>query len=330
MIVIGGSAGVIEALSAILGALPADFPIPVLLVVQLNPNGASALPSVLSGFGALPAEWAENGAAIRPGHIIVAPPDHHLTVDPDGRHVCLTHGPLENRTRPAIDPLFRSSARACGGRVIGVLLSGTLSDGTAGLADIARRGGTTVVEDSADARFGGMPSSALAHVGVDHVAAAPRIGALLASLVTPPGSPRAADPLDRTPDSRKPRETAMTGGYELQRPVALTCPICGGAVADTAENGMAYFACHIGHRFGATDMEAAQLQQLETALEIVLRTLNERATLCERMAHAAQERGAKHSAKHWRDAAEEALERAGPVRGILERTWLKPSDDAPR
>src|SRR5215218_5780920 len=167
IIVVGGSAGAVEVTRSLAARLPGDLPAAVFVAIHRSSEGPAYLDKVLSASGPLPALSAEEGMLVQRGHIYVAPPDHHLLV---GRgHVHVRRGPKENRTRPAIDPLFRSAAVNATTRVIGLLLSGSLDDGTAGLLAIRRCGGVAVVQDPGDARFGEMPASAIANGAADHV-----------------------------------------------------------------------------------------------------------------------------------------------------------------
>src|SRR5919107_3233654 len=165
VIVVGGSAGAVEPLMVLVGNLPLELAAAVCIVLHLG-NRQSMLPELFRQVGQLPAGWAADGDPLQPGRIYVAPPDHHLLVTPG--HVRLSRGPRENRTRPAVDPLFRSAAEVYGPAVIGVILSGMLSDGTAGFSAIKRRGGTTVVQDPKDAQYPSMPLMALSSVTVDY------------------------------------------------------------------------------------------------------------------------------------------------------------------
>jgi two-component system chemotaxis response regulator CheB len=192
IVVVGASAGGVRALQALASNLPADFAAPILVVQHIGAN-PSILPQLLSHAGPLPAAHGEDGEALAPGRIRVAPPDHHMLVE--GGRIRLSRGPKEQYARPAIDPLFRSAAVSCGARTIGVLLTGALDDGTEGLQDIKARGGIAVVQDPRDAEVPSMPESALRHVEVDHRAPVAAIGPLLASLVAQPapeapGAPR--------------------------------------------------------------------------------------------------------------------------------------------
>ena len=184
---VGASAGGIEALRAVVAGLPAGLPAAVLVVVHVTPDHKSRLPDLLGRWGPLPAAHARDGEAVEAGRIVVAPPNQHLLVERGGRLlVRLGQGPKVNRTRPAADVLFGSAARACGPRVVGVVLSGMLHDGTAGLTLVKRYGGAAVVQDPGDAAFPSMPRSAIENVaGVEHVLPAAGIGPLLARLATP-------------------------------------------------------------------------------------------------------------------------------------------------
>ncbi|TWA75659.1 two-component system chemotaxis response regulator CheB [Azospirillum brasilense] len=314
LIVVGASAGGLEALEALVGGLPGGLRAAVCVVLHIG-DRPSAAPSILDRAGPLPASHATDREALRCGRIYVAPPGCHLVVELSGR-LCLSRGPRENGTRPAVDPLFRSAARACGPAVIGVVLSGALNDGTAGLAEIKRRGGVAVVQDPADAWYPGMPRSALDHLAVDHCVPAAAMGALLVRLV-------AERDADATPPAAS-KETPMEGIYDLNRPAALTCPDCGGALRETRVDTLPYFTCHIGHRYGADSMEEAQLHRMEQAFEVALRALNERAALCRRLAETAQGMGQALSAKRWDEAGREAHERAEVLIRFLGEEWIRP------
>lgn len=184
VVVIGASAGGIEALTRIASQLPADLPAAVFVVLHMSAGSPSALPAILSRRGPLPARHPRSGDATESGNIYVAPPDHHMHVEPGV--VLLGRGPRENRVRPAIDVLFRSAGIAYGPRVIGVVLTGYLDDGAAGLIAIKRHGGLAVVQDPADAQCPGMPKAALEAVEADHVTRLVNVAALIDRLVRTP------------------------------------------------------------------------------------------------------------------------------------------------
>src|SRR5437016_6436818 len=191
IIVIGASSGGLRALEQLCGALPADLPAAVFIVWHTHPRSPAMLAPALDRRGPLPAAVAQDGQPIRPGRIYVAPPDQHLLLARD--RVRVIRGPRENRFRPAVDPLFRTAARALGPRVIGVVLSGTMDDGTEGLLLIKRHGGVAIVQDPADAEAPDMPASAIRHVPVDHVLPLADIPRMLAKLAREATSLKRAD-----------------------------------------------------------------------------------------------------------------------------------------
>ncbi|MFC7478033.1 chemotaxis protein CheB [Dankookia sp. GCM10030260] len=327
-VVIGASAGGVEALQALVAQLPHEFGAALLVVLHIGIR-RSALPGILARAGQLPAAWAADGEPIRPGRIYVAPPDRHLLIAPDGLSLLLSRGPAENRTRPAADPLFRSAARAFGPRVVGVVLSGALADGTAGLAEIVRHGGITAVQEPNEAEYPDMPRSALRHVSVRHRLPVTGIADLLIRLCGPAHFvvPENLRSMSAAPAPQREENTPMEGEHTLKRPITLTCPSCGGAVAQSSVDSLPYFECHTGHRFAAPDMGEAQFVQMDQALEVALRALNERAELCRRLAEAARGRGQVLSAGRWDAAVSEAEQRARVMRKFIEQGWERPVDD---
>lgn len=181
LVVIGASAGGVEALRRVVAGFSADLPAAVCVVLHVAPTSPSALPAILQRAGPLPCHAAVDGEELRQGEILVAPPDYHMEIE--GRHVRLTIAQRENGHRPSVDVLFRSAASARDGRVIGVVLSGSRDDGAAGLASIKAHGGVTVVQDPLDALYPGMPSSAIAAVEVDVVVPIELIAATVERLV---------------------------------------------------------------------------------------------------------------------------------------------------
>lgn len=178
IVVVGASAGGVEALRALAAGLPTGFPAAVLVVAHVPATRPSLLPQILTAAGTLPAAHAVDGETLAAGRLYVAPPDRHLRVE--GRTVRLSAGPRENFARPAINPLFRSAARAYGRRAAGVILSGALDDGVAGLRAIGRQGGVTVAQDPREALFPPMPEAAIRNATVDFVLPVAGIAALLA------------------------------------------------------------------------------------------------------------------------------------------------------
>jgi two-component system chemotaxis response regulator CheB len=317
VIVIGASAGGVEALGVLVGGLPADLPAAILVVLHIGAH-KSDLPGLLNRVGRLRAAHPADEDEVSAGQIYVAPPDHHMTLE-DGR-VRLTKGPRENFSRPAIDPLFRSAAADYGADVIGVILTGGLNDGTAGLYEVKLHGGVAIVQDPGDAQSPSMPRSALAHVAVDHCEPLTAIAPLLVRLV----SERAVLP-HRHP-ATKTQVPEMTGEFTLNHPVAVTCPDCGGALRETNLGTITMFECHIGHRYTAEVMLAGQFLAMERFIESAMRSLNERAELCRQMAEkiSVSDAGDK---ERWLEAMQEAEDQTAPLRLLLDREWVHPLND---
>ncbi len=327
IIVIGASAGGVEALAALAAGLPTDLSAAVFVVLHLPAYGVSVLPAILSRRGPLPARHPVDGEPIRPGHIYVAPPDHHLMLE-DG-HIRLSRGPSENGHRPAVDVLFRSAARAAGPRVIGVVLTGALDDGTAGLLAVKQRGGLTVVQDPDEALFPSMPRSAVDHVAVDHILTLPAIAPALATLTRAPVSER--DMLIMPDEMQTEVRVAAMDPAALEAPRAgapsgYTCPECHGALWEVEDGRMIRFRCRVGHAYSPDSLIAHQVRGLEDALWIALRALEESAALAERLTERARQRGHDLAAGRFAQQARDTLERAAIVRQALSHTQMDAAD----
>jgi two-component system, chemotaxis family, protein-glutamate methylesterase/glutaminase len=320
IVVIGFSAGGIEPLLRLVGDLPADLPAAVFVVHHFPARSISALPSILGRAAALPVRQAIDGEPIVPGHIFVGRPDRHLLLVPG--HCRLAHGPREHGNRPALDPLFRTAARSYGGRVIGVILSGTLDDGTVGLHAIKRAGGLAVVQHPDDCAYPGMPMSAIQHVQIDHVEPAAELGRLIARLVrqavpeTPAGQP--ADPLD--PVEIEPAlagTSALREGAPPGRPSSFSCPECGGMLFEADNGDLLHYRCHVGHAYSEESLLAVQSSGLESALWSAVRALEEKAALARRLAERVRGRGMARSAAEFDRTAADAIEGSEMIRHTL-------------
>lgn len=328
LILIGASAGGVKALASITSALPADLPATVLIVMHIGAR-RSLLPEILQKMCALPVRHAEDYAPLLPGQVLIAPPDLHLTVEQhDGQpRARLWHGPKENFTRPAIDPLFRSAAEAFDGNVIAAVLTGYLDDGTAGLQAVKACGGYALVQDPADAQVPDMPTSALSYVSVDRVLPLAQIGPLLATLAS--ATPAAADPAP--PDwlvleNRYIRGAA--GIAELQAigaPTLYTCPECHGALWQIKDATPPRFRCHTGHSFSAWTLSQLQDQSVENALWSSLRALQERTGLDQELLGQAAARQDLAAAQRHADRIRKAEQDIATLHALLERLAPKPS-----
>lgn len=289
IVVIGGSAGSGPALKQILGGLPADVRASFFIATHV-PANSDYLADALSNASALPVTAATNGQPIEQGCVYVAVPDRHLLIV-DGT-MRLGEGPRENMARPAIDPLFRSAALSYGPRAVGVILSGMLNDGAAGLSAIKECGGTAIVQHPLDAVSDQMPLAALETVDADEVASAGDLARLLTEVVG-----RDAGPLVDCPDSLALEVEIAAGGRlgaealrEIAEPSALTCPDCNGVLSEVRDQQPLRYRCQSGHASTAQILEARR-GQIDDALRIALRVMEERVTLVTRMAKDARDTG---------------------------------------
>ena len=313
IVVVGASAGGVEALRRFIGALDAEFTGSMFVVLHLPTNAHSSLPDILQRAGNVVVTHAADGAAPEAGQVYVAPPDVHLLLRPGAMR--LVRGPTENGHRPAIDPLFRSAADAYGSRVVGVVLSGVLDDGTNGLLAVARRGGITAVQAPEDALYAAMPQNALDSVPVDVVAPARELGATIQRLLAqerPPHPPPDGELVDQVEAALEPGALEMRG-----RPSRFTCPDCGGSLWDVGDEEPSKFRCRVGHSWTTLGLLERQAETLESALWTALRALAERADLARRMRDDAARRGHRHGERLFERQLEEHDGKAEVLREAL-------------
>jgi two-component system, chemotaxis family, protein-glutamate methylesterase/glutaminase len=291
IIAIGGSLGGIDAAKQLFAALPKDFPAAIFITVHVGSNGLNAVAEVLGSGSTIPINTAVDGEPVQEGRVYVAPADYHLLVLQDV--VRLGRGPRENMARPAIDPLLRSVGISCGGRAIGVVLSGWLNDGAAGLADLKRCGGLTVVQNPSDAQARDMPLAALHAVDVDYRAPSTELGALLMRLVEENAESLISPPADiqLEVDIALGRPVGTEAMATIATPVALTCPHCSGVLSQIKHEPPLRFRCQVGHAFTAEALEAEQGGTVDEAMRVALRIIGERAVLMEKMAQDARRSG---------------------------------------
>jgi two-component system, chemotaxis family, protein-glutamate methylesterase/glutaminase len=261
IIVIGTSAGGVEALKEFVSYLPGDLPASIFVVLHIPPQSASQLPKILASKGHLPASHASDNEQIKPGHIYVAPPDHHLLLRAGGR-TTLSRGPRENRTRPAIDPLFRTAARNYKERVIAVIMTGTLNDGVSGMLSVKSQGGIAIVQDPEEALYPEMPQSAVDTRMVDHILSLKEIALILDRLVREPiqtsmihseEEEKAIQEVDQTlKDQMNGKRNGKTATY--------SCPECGGVLWEHDVEDLVHFRCHVGHAYTADTLLAEQTE----------------------------------------------------------------------
>ena len=318
IVVIGGSAGSIEALMNFLPDLPRDLRAAIFVVVHTAPESPGYLAEILTRAGRLPARYARDGELFEEGRIYVARPDRHLLLSP-GRRMQVVKGPRENRTRPSVDPLFRSAALAYGPRVVGIVLSGGLDDGAAGLRGIKMCGGTTIVQDPTNALASSMPSSALRHASIDYCKPSAELAVLIVQLT----QGKAPEPTRLERKMKKLMEIELEaakgkGGQAIidyADPSLFTCPECHGALLRLRGEGPLRYRCHTGHAFTADSLLADLSEVTEEAVWNAVRSIQETSMLM------------SHLAEHWRQSdpelaqefvrqAKAAQDRANYIRGV--------------
>ena len=328
IVVVGASAGGVEALRAVVKDLPPDLDATVFVLLHLPPGGTSVLPRILERAGVLRAQHASDGTVFQRANIYIAPPDQHMRFS-DGT-VTLDRGPRENGHRPAVDPMFRSAAEAFGGRVVGVVLSGVLDDGSAGLFAVKEAGGATLVQTASDAMYPTMPVAALHAVGepdvegtASEIAAAivqltrkPPLGPAPELIPDPPVEEEVYIEVDRSA-SERPRDG---------RPSGYTCPECHGALWETEEGNVTRYRCRTGHEFSQESLVIEQHEHVERALWASLRALEEKAAMLRRLSIRFRERDQRRTAVRLERKATAILDEAFTIRGILRH--LEPVADA--
>jgi two-component system, chemotaxis family, protein-glutamate methylesterase/glutaminase len=316
----------------LLALLPADFSAAIFVVIHSSPDSPGMLPRILAQASTLEAEYARDGASIVGGHVYVAPADHHLLLEP-GR-IRVTHGPKENRFRPAIDPLFRSAAYAYGPKVIGIILSGSLDDGTSGLWAIKDRGGLAVVQEPDEAAYPSMPLHALKYVHVDYRLTIAAMGKLLPHLVgetlaastgapvTSPVETREGHSLSTnssTPGARERIEIETkialennpleAGVMQLGPLTPFTCPECSGVLVQLQEGNLLRFRCHTGHAYSMDSLLASINDSIEKTLWSTVRALEEHMLLLRHLARHVKEHAGEDAGEQLDEHAEAELAR---------------------
>jgi two-component system chemotaxis response regulator CheB len=290
VVVVGASSGGLDPLTTLVAGLPASLPAAVFVAMHVRPDVPSHLPAILNRAGSLPAAHAVDGEPIRRGRIYVAPPGFHTYVD-RGR-IRVARGPRENSSRPAIDPLFRTAAHHYGPRVVGVVLSGALDDGSAGLQAVKNGGGGAIVQDPCDAEFPDMPANACERTEVDYSVPAHELAARIVELVNGDGAsdrlPREVpiETVEETPPGERPPRSDDLGPSS-----GFTCPDCHGALWEIDDGETVRYRCRVGHAYSEDAMVSAQSDSVERALWAALRSLEERAALIQKLAENARRRG---------------------------------------
>jgi two-component system chemotaxis response regulator CheB len=317
IVVIGASAGGVQALQEIVQNIPADYPGTIFIV--LHTGTSSILPDILSRAGQLRAVMAEHNAHYEPNRIYVAPPNRHLLINDGVMQLYL--GPRENGSRPSVDPLFRSAARTYRSRLVGVILTGTLDDGSAGLFAVKARGGVAIVQDPAEAVAPEMPLNAMRNVQVDYCVPICDVAPLLAQLATTDAP--ASEPDVRAMNEEK-KELVEPPQWikeppPSERQISLACPECSGALYEERQGNAAHFMCHVGHSFSPQSLSEAHKEALERALWAAVRTLNERVTMHRQFLRRQRNAGEEELFKRFEESAASAERDVELLREVISR-----------
>jgi two-component system chemotaxis response regulator CheB len=319
IIVIGASAGGLDPLKKLMNTLPKNFNASIFIVMHLAPQFPSNLPWILSKAAPFEVKHPTDGETIKAKQIYVAPPDHHLLIE--NKKVYVKKGPKENRFRPSIDALFRSAAYTYGSRVVGVVLSGLLDDGTSGMWTIKRLGGLCIIQDPADAVCESMPQNVQKFIDVDFMVPADEIGSLLGKLVEEPAKETHAlteEELKRLNTEIKiaNQDNAFGMGIlEMGKPTSLTCPECHGTLVSIREGKIMRYRCHTGHAFTAGALLADVSRSVEDTLWSALRGLEETIMILEEMGKNFPEN--EDDGKEFFAKAEEIRQRSAKLRNFL-------------
>lgn len=318
-IVIGGSAGGIDAIQRLLPVFDRTLEAAILVVIHMPANGRSLLDEVIARRTRLETAFAKEGEPILPRRVYIAPPDRHLLVDQQDR-LKLWHGPYENHTRPAIDPLFRSAALARGGRVMGVVLSGLLDDGAAGLLSVKRCGGLAFIQAPSDAIEAEMPTRAARALGsnVDAVLPVEALAARIVELVGTEASPSVAPSDIRLElDMLLGESVGIEALAKTGPPLALSCPECGGPLWGIGERPLQRYRCHTGHAFGLESFLSAQDSQIEQALWAAIKGLEQRSQMLTDLARDEDARGRSKAVSRFSEEAGRLRKHAHTLRDVL-------------
>jgi two-component system chemotaxis response regulator CheB len=330
LVVVGASAGGVEALRELAAALPADLSACVLVVLHVPAASRSALPHILGRAGALPSRHVGHDDELQAGHILVAPPDHHVVVGRD--RLMLTRGPQENGHRPAVDVLFRSAARSHGERVFAIVLSGALDDGAAGMVAVTSRGGVGAVQDFDESLYPGMPMAAARAAGVDQVVPIGAMPKLIAEwLLTVPAS-ATGEPTRLMEMEAGMSELSPAAMHDQDRPgvpAGFGCPDCAGSLFEIEEGHLVRFRCRVGHAWSPESLLESQSVALEGALWMALRGLEEKAALNLQLGERANDAGHPQSAAMFSTSAQAARAAAEQVRRLVQEIGSRPGGDLP-
>lgn len=321
LIVIGASAGGLTPLKVILSALPKDFPAAVFIVKHVSPSAKSLLPEILSKISKLPVIHPKNNQSIEPGYIYIAPPKVHMIIA-EGK-IQLKKGPRVNHSIPAIDPLFYSAALYNKALTIGILLSGLLDDGSAGMLVLKKCNGISIVQDLEEAEYPDMPRNGLKAATIDYCLPASKIETLLKQLIAShaikhnvldiPDAPLLESELNMYLAENDADEQDM---YKIAEPSALSCPECNGVLWRINDNSLERYRCRVGHAYGINTLISDKEKSTDAALWAALRALEEKRNLASNVMDKAQQNNSEN-VPYFRKKLEKLEEHINTIREIL-------------
>jgi two-component system, chemotaxis family, protein-glutamate methylesterase/glutaminase len=321
IVVIGASTGGFEAIKQLVAILPPDLDAAIFIVWHMAPEVRGILPQVINRQKRLMAANALDGEPIVFNRIYVAPPDRHLLIEKG--FVRVTRGPKENRFRPAVDPLFRSAAYSYESRVIGLVLSGALDDGTAGLWTIKNRGGIAIVQDPVDAEVPSMPENALAAVHTDYCVPVSQMGELLVTLTAQPAAENKKSAMEENKKTSIEVRIAALENMPEEEKLALgkftpyACPECHGVLSAIRDGSIIRYRCHTGHAYSADSLLASITENIEETLWSAIRGVEETVILLNNLGdHYADKNQLKLAALYFKKASE-AESRANLIRNAI-------------
>ncbi|REL38437.1 chemotaxis protein CheB [Rhodohalobacter sp. SW132] len=327
IVVIGTSAGGLKALKELISQLPKDFPLPILIVRHISPDATgNVILDELNKLNSVKCQHAENGTNLKPGHAFMAPSDHHLLIG-ENLKMLVTKGAHENRSRPAIDPLFRSAAVAFGTGVIGILLTGYLDDGTSGMKAIKKCGGICIVQDPDEAEYPDMPRNALNNVEVDYCLPISEMGPQLYKIIPQKIKKRKTVPEDILIEAEIAERVLsdLSSVNKLGEQVPFNCPGCGGVLWKVGKDSDLRYRCHTGHAYTAAFLLAEQTHQIEETMWTALRMFEERKNLLTEMARGEKGVGSKSALER----AEKSQVHIDRIRDILKTADIDSDNDMP-
>jgi two-component system, chemotaxis family, protein-glutamate methylesterase/glutaminase len=317
IVVIGASAGGTLVLPKLLGQLKHNMDIAVFIVIHMPKRSvADMLIRRLQKHTALKCKIPTNGEAIKSNHVYLSKPDHHLIVKEE--NILLGKGPMENRYRPSIDTLFRSAAAEFDHKVIGIVLTGLLEDGAAGMVSIKRSGGTLIVQDPNEAEYPDMPNAVLNNVKADHVVPVEEMGTVIAKIIAkPPKKTKIPEDVKKEAEIAERVQVGIDQLTKISDHSVFSCPDCGGGLWEMTSQGNTRYRCHVGHAYSENGLLASMEATTESALWTAMRIIEERRNLLKKLADKESMNGSKTAAARYKQRIKELSLQIDQLKKVL-------------